>query len=100
MTDKVRDQLEDFIIRARFASPKPTITDLVDEVVDEILEKFDITEKPEPEAPVGTVRVNKIRTAVYVKASAAHWIAVYNNGSVLELDNQCGPWGDTEVFRP
>ena len=65
-------------------------------LADAILEKFDVTEKPEP---IGTVRQGRCGT-LYLKTSPVRWLGLYLGGETQELEDHRGPWGDTEVFRP
>ncbi|AGT13860.1 hypothetical protein WHEELER_69 [Mycobacterium phage Wheeler] len=80
------------------------------ELVEKVLEKYDITEKPEPEAPIGTVRVRRSDyepegTSIYIKVGAYRWVGVYtgeaySKGVYVNDHLHGGEWGDTEVFRP
>ncbi|QEA11350.1 hypothetical protein SEA-BUTTONS_63 [Mycobacterium phage Buttons] len=80
------------------------------ELVEKVLERFDITEKPEPEAPIGTVRVRRSDyepegTSIYIKVGAYRWVGVYtgeaySKGVYVNDHLHGGEWGDTEVFRP
>ncbi|UJE15534.1 hypothetical protein SEA_DUSSY_68 [Mycobacterium phage Dussy] len=107
MTDKVRDQLEDFIIWARFASPKPTTTDLVNEIVDAILEKFDVTEKPDP---IGLITVSRDDSQAFrvitIKVAKSEWIDIFldadqpERATVQRRKTPVGTSLDREVFRP
>ncbi|AHB29768.1 hypothetical protein GRADUATION_72 [Mycobacterium phage Graduation] len=72
-------------------------------IVAELLEKYDITEKPEPRDPIGTVRATLLMSslaAVYVKIDDETWLTLYSNGDADELSDHKGPWGNVEVFRP
>ncbi|AVO25673.1 helix-turn-helix DNA binding domain protein [Mycobacterium phage McGuire] len=76
----------------------------------DLLKRFDITEKPEPEAPIGTVRVRRSDyepegTSIYIKVGAYRWVGVYtgeaySKGVYVNDHLHGGEWGDTEVFRP
>lgn len=76
----------------------------------DLLKKFDITEKPEPEAPIGTVRVRRSDyepegASIYIKVGAYRWVGVYtgeaySKGVYVNDHLHGGEWGDTEVFRP
>ncbi|WAB09654.1 hypothetical protein PBI_LICORICE_67 [Mycobacterium phage Licorice] len=80
------------------------------ELVEKVLEKYDITEKPEPEAPIGTVRVRRSDyepedASIYIKVGAYRWVGVYtgeaySKGFYVNDHLPGGEWGDTEVFRP
>lgn len=73
-----------------------------------LLKKFDITEKPEPEVPIGTVRVRNRPLegpSIYIKVGAYRWVGVYtgevySKGFYVNDHLPGGEWGDTEVFRP
>ncbi|AVO25491.1 hypothetical protein SEA_KYKAR_68 [Mycobacterium phage Kykar] len=69
----------------------------------DLLKRFDITEKPEPRDPIGTVRATLLLSslaAVYVKIDDETWLTLYSNGDADELSDHKGPWGNVEVFRP
>ncbi|QCG77392.1 hypothetical protein SEA_SUMTER_63 [Mycobacterium phage Sumter] len=78
-----------------------------------LLKKFDITEKPEPEVPIGTVRVRRgdyepEGASIYIKVGANRWVGIYtgevyskySKGFYVNDHLHGGEWGDTEVFRP
>ncbi|AEK32635.1 hypothetical protein GEORGE_69 [Mycobacterium phage George] len=82
-------------------------------IAEKLVEKYDITEKPEPEVPIGTVRVRRgdyepEGTSIYIKVGANRWVGVYTgevyskySKGVYVNDHLHGDeWGDTEVFRP
>ncbi|QFP96762.1 hypothetical protein SEA_JACKSPARROW_70 [Mycobacterium phage JackSparrow] len=82
-------------------------------IVAEPLEKYDITEKTDSGAPIGTVRVRRgdyepEGASIYIKVGANRWVGVYTGGvyskyskGVYVNDHLHGDeWGDTEVFRP
>ncbi|AAN12711.1 hypothetical protein LITTLEE_64 [Mycobacterium phage LittleE] len=72
-------------------------------IAEKLLEKYDITEKPEPRDPIGTVRATLLLSslaAVYVKVDDETWLTLYSNGDADELSDHKGPWGNVEVFRP
>ncbi|AJD82570.1 hypothetical protein ALVIN_66 [Mycobacterium phage Alvin] len=106
MTDKVRDELAGFVIRAQYGSPGQTTA----EIVDAILEKFDVTEKPEPPAPFGTVRVSASSNGrsinVFINNGDGTWTAIFHDkghgeGYLSWSTSWTGPDpGDKEVFRP
>ncbi|AOQ29427.1 helix-turn-helix DNA binding domain protein [Mycobacterium phage Maroc7] len=78
-------------------------------IVAELLEKYDITEKPEPEAPIGAVRVRRDDyapedAAIYIKVGANRWVGVYtgevySKGFYVNDHLPGDEWGDTEVYR-
>ncbi|QAY05710.1 hypothetical protein SEA_FUSHIGI_62 [Mycobacterium phage Fushigi] len=71
-------------------------------IAEKLVEKYDITEKPEPRDPIGTVRATRVGRpwSVYVKTDEETWLALYSSGVRTELSDNDGPWGNVEVFRP
>ncbi|WNM65298.1 hypothetical protein SEA_GRECOETEREO_83 [Mycobacterium phage GrecoEtereo] len=79
-------------------------------VVGLIFDKFDVTEKPEPPAPFGTIRVeassNGRSINVFISNGDGTWVQIFHDKGYGEghLD-WCAPWDDLppgkeEVFRP
>ncbi|AXF51643.1 hypothetical protein CONSTELLA_153 [Mycobacterium phage Constella] len=106
MRDKVRDELASHIVRAQYGSPRQTTY----EAVDAILEKFDVTEKPGPAVPFGTIRVTASSDGravnVFISNGDGTWVTIFHDKGHGEGHlNWSAPWdgldpGEKEVFRP